>query len=158
MFTISAGLQEHIINYGLMLSSILMIIYFFSFMVDAEIWRFELTGGKEKGNQKGFWVWFIIHFSITFTLMFIASTQLWKQSLDINQTTLFVLNIFIYAMYALVDLLVVDLIIYMRLKPPFMELEGLGINKDLLHHAKGFFIHMIYGSVFAFIVSLFFLT
>lgn len=157
MLSISADLQNHIINYGMMLSSILMIVYFFSFKVDAEIWRFELTGGREKGNQKGYWIWFIIHFSITCTLMFIASANLWKQSTEVNQSTLFVLNIFIYAIYALVDLLVVDLIIYMRLKPPFMALEGLGINKDLLHHAKGFFIHMIYGSVFAFLVSLFFL-
>lgn len=151
--TIDPILQSFIVEKGLVLSAVLSSFYLLSWRLDKSIWIDQFSDNKQRGNLKGYYMFLAIQFAAVLSILIYIDDILVSGNPAFNQITLFVINLLIYGIYVLADLLVWDLLIYSKLQPKFMHLEPFGYNTSVLHHLNYTWRLALFGSVFCFLAS-----
>jgi len=146
-------LKQFIIEKGLTVSGLLSAIYLLSWRVDKTIWLAELSDNKHRGNIKGYTLYLFIFFGALLGLLIYIDNILINADVGFNQVTILVVNLLIFGIHVLTDLLLWDLVIYGRIQPKFMQLEPIGIITSLVHHLKYALRLALFGAVFCFIAS-----
>ena len=152
---ISPVIQQFLTSYGLVMAGVLCAMQLLSWTMTPNIWVAEITDGKEKGDNKGYAMYLIIFYSIITAFLVYVDGQLLNYSINmLSQTSLFVFNLMMVGIYVLIDLIIIDLILYVRIKPGFMQLPGIAPVTDYFHHLKYAVRTFIVGGVFAFVASI----
>ena len=152
--TISADLQAYIVEKGLLLSAIYLMLYMLSWRIDRNIWLLELSNGKYKGSSGSYYLYLVLFFGVLIGYLNYCDTQLLSYNSSISQVSLFVVNILIYGVYLLADLLVVDFLIYSKFQPKFMKLDEVDFVTSPWHHINYSLRWLIVGSFFCFVASM----
>lgn len=151
---ISSDLQDFIVEKGLLLSAIFLMMYLLSWRIDKNIWLPELSNGKYKGSSKSYYVYLFLFFGVLVGFLNYCDTQLLSYNSSISQVSLFVINILIYSIYILADLLIIDFLLYSKFQPKFMEIESIGYVTNPWHHLNYALRWLIVGAFFSFIASM----
>jgi len=151
---ISAELQSYIVEKGLLLSAIYIMFYLLSWRIDKNIWLSELSNGKLKENSSAYYIYLVLFFGVLVGFLNYCDTQLLSYNSSFSQVSLFVINIMIYGIYILTDLLVMDFLIYSKLQPKFMKLEEIDFVISPWHHLNYAFRYLIVGAFFSFVASM----
>ena len=151
---LSADIQEFVLSHGLTLSFVLSCMQLLSWKLSPGIWTGEITDGKNNAFSREYIFFLILFFSVQTAILIWFDKELISLNLLVNQTTLFVLNMLMFAIYVLVDLIVIDFLLYIKVKPGFMKIKGVESNYSLFHHFKYAVRLFIFGGVFCFIASI----
>lgn len=154
MLEISEELKNYILENAMYLIAILSLIKLVSFKIDSSIWAIELSEGQTKGNQKGYKIFNVIFYALVLIFFIYADNKLLEYDFRMNQATLWFVNLIIFFVYIVFDLLVIDMIIYTKIQPKFMAIKNVPWQINLIEHAKTAIMVMIFGSVFGFIASI----
>lgn len=154
MLDISEELKNYILEHAMYLIAILSIIKLISFKIDSSIWAIELSEGKNKGNQKGYKFFNVLFYAIVLIYFMYSDGKLVEHDFRMNQATLWFVNLIIFFVYIVFDLLVVDMIIYAKIQPKFMAIKDVPWQINLIEHAKIAIMMMVFGAVFGFLASI----
>lgn len=152
--TISSDLQNFIVEKGLLLAAIYLMMYLLSWRIDKNIWLAELSNGKSKGSTGPYYIYLLLFFGILVGFLNYCDAQLLSYNSSISQVSLFVINILIYSIYILADLLIIDFLLYSKFQPKFMEIEELGFVTSPWHHINYAMRWLIVGAFFCFVASM----
>lgn len=151
---ISDELLTFIGEKGLLLSAILSALYLLSWRLDKTMWASELSKGEIKGNSKAYTLYWVVFFAVSFIMLLQFDRQLIELDMRMNQITMLVVNCFIFGFHVLVDILVLDLLLYSKLQPRFMKIEGVDYISSSLFHLDMAWRMMLIGAFFCFLASI----
>lgn len=151
---ISEDILYFVAQYGLILAAMLSAVVLLSWRLDPEIWVYDLTKGAKKGNTKGYRSTLILMIVVLTGFMVHADTQVIDLNPQISQSSLFVLNILMLGMYALVKFFLIDYLIYSKIKPGFMKIDDVPFETNIFFHLRLLVLNMLYGGVFCYLAAI----
>lgn len=152
---ISSELLDFALEKGMVLFSVLTAAYLLSLKANPDIWRLEYKGRPSQKEPRGARaVVFVVMGCILTAALVLADIELMEIAPEYPQTNLFIVNLMIFTVYNLLDLLVVDFLLHTKLKPDFMEIPDDGGSKEMVNHVGIFFRNYLYAGVLSFTASL----
>lgn len=129
---------EHIALWGIILTSASFVILFGSWIIDPKIWGADLGVERELQNRLGGVITIILLSSTQIPIIVLAISKYNLIYTDINFVFALLVSYLIYQVFNLMDLIVFDWLIYMKLKPKFMRPDYLPLADNFKKHFKDF--------------------
>lgn len=139
---------------GLISSIIFSAIVLLSWRYTPEVWLHDLTDGAVESPRTP--PAYIVFISIIATLLIGSTASAWSFAAG-GPTTFFqrfLIGWFVIAIINLVDLVIIDWLIYIKIYPRFMQVEGVPPLNQLWPHVRGLFIGLATGVPIALIGAL----
>ncbi|MEM8858552.1 MAG: hypothetical protein AAGD96_09530 [Chloroflexota bacterium] len=139
---------------GLITSAAFSVIVLLSWRFTPEVWLHDLTDGAVESPKTP--PSYIVFISIIATLVIGSTATAWGFAAE-NVTTFFqraLMAWLVLVILNLVDLVIIDWLIYIKMYPKFMQVEGIEPLIALWPHVRGFFIGIATGIPIALIAAL----
>ncbi|MEM7335009.1 MAG: hypothetical protein AAF490_23230 [Chloroflexota bacterium] len=138
---------------GLITSFVFTVIVLLSWRFTPEVWLNDLTEGEVESPRTP--PSYIVFIAILATLFIGSTATVWRLAATGTATFLqrFIVAWLVLVMLNLVDLVVIDWFIYMKLEPKFMQIEGIAPLNTLAPHIRGFGIGILTGIPIALIAA-----
>lgn len=150
---ISRELLDFCIEKGFVLFGILTPAYLLTIKANPDIWTAEYGGTSAKPPKIARVTTFIVMGLMMLAVLMIFDLELIEMSENYPQPNVFIANLIIFTVYNALDLMIVDFLLHVKLKPDFMEIPNAPNSKNLMTHFGIFFRNYIYAGVIAFLAS-----
>jgi hypothetical protein len=137
----------HVLFWGFLLTSGSFVILLGSWIIDPKIWGADLGADSQYQNKKGGLITVIMLLIFQISVMIVATQRLVLFQIHIGFWYALLINYCIYQFFNLLDLIVLDWLIYIKMKPAFMRPDYLPsaekFSKHLIDFRNGLFIALI---------------
>ncbi|MEM7125982.1 MAG: hypothetical protein AAF702_06630 [Chloroflexota bacterium] len=125
----------HILIWGGILSIASSVILFGSWWIEPRHWGHDLAAERSLQNRI---IKILILFAVQLLIMVWATIQYEQIRPELGFVMALVINYLIYQVFNLCDLIVLDWLVYMKMKPAFIRPADLPIMDDIAEHVEGF--------------------
>jgi hypothetical protein len=137
----------HILSWGGLFTFCSFIILIGSWIIDPKIWGADLNAEEKYQNKIGGLITVIILLGVQISIMTFATMKLESIAFNLSFWYALLINYLIYQIFNLLDLILFDWLIYMKVKPVFMRPNYLptadSFSKHLVDFRNGLFIALL---------------
>jgi hypothetical protein len=151
---ISTDLLNFCIEKGFVLFGVLTPAYLLTLKANPAIWSGEYGAKTENPPKIARVVTFMVMGLMLLAMLLMFDLELIALADQYPQPNIFIANLIMFTVYRSLDLMIVDFLLHVKLKPDFMEVPGAPDSKNLMTHFGIFFRNYIYAGVIAFVASL----
>jgi hypothetical protein len=141
----------HAVRYGALMSSVFVAIVLASYRVDKTIWLRDVSEGRLAGNEAGGFVMGLAVFATAAGFMLVACLT-WAMGQPYTYGEFVVIGFVAFQVLNLVDLLLVDGLLYHFAHPSFMRFEGVP-KVSFKRHVRDALVGIAVGAVLSALVA-----
>lgn len=142
----------HILIWGGLLTLVSFMIAIVAYLIDPKTMGASLGADKKYQNRIGAVLTVIIMLALFILIMVYAALYYEQIKPGISFGIALLINYFIFQIFNLADLFILDWLIYIKIKPAFMRPDYLPVADDLVKHVRAF-IKGIFIGIFPALIS-----